>query len=125
MYCIFSFLIFFFDYYVLHFKNNFNHSRTGSLFLYLIRHSFYFIQANNDSLWLDGLEGALESNDAVTDMSNVTSVVEEHVQSSEMSSVLTESMAHITGEDEPNEGVSHSQEVETISMEPMEVDVQV
>lgn len=84
------------------------------------------LQENNASLWLDGLEGALESNEAVSNISHhVTSIVEEHAQ-------MSESMAHmveVEGQNEPDSlGVeelqSHSQ-IENITMEPMEVDVQV
>ena len=91
------------------------------------------LQENNASLWLDGLEGALESNDGVSNMPHhVTShLVEDHAQ-------ISESMAHMTEVEgvEPNSlGVAEveghaelegqSQEVENVTMEPMDVDVQV
>jgi len=85
------------------------------------------LQENNASLWLDGLEGALESNDGVSNIPHhVTShLVEDHAQ-------MSESMAHMVEVEgvEPNSlGVAelegHSQEVENVTMEPMDVDVQV
>lgn len=77
------------------------------------------MQANNPSLWL-GLEGALESSDAVSNMSHVSGMVEEHIPQNE-------SMMHLRSD--PNnlnmDDLGHSEEVETMSIEAMEVDVQV
>jgi len=66
--------------------------------------------ADNSSLWL-GLEGALESNDSVSNMAQEPAMDDQQVQ------------LH----DHPNLGVDelgHSEEVETLSIDTMEVDVQ-
>ncbi|XP_046457412.1 protein lin-54 homolog isoform X1 [Daphnia pulex] len=74
--------------------------------------------ANNPSLWL-GLEGALESNDAVSNMSNVSGIVEEHVQTNESAVHLGNDPNNLNMND-----LGHSEEVETMTIEAMEVDVQ-
>lgn len=66
------------------------------------------------------MEGALESNDTVSNMSNVSGIVEDLVQGSE-------SVVHL-GNDHHGlnmNDLGHSEEVETMSIEAMEVDVQV
>jgi hypothetical protein len=73
-------------------------------------------QASNPALWL-GLEGSLESNDAVAGLTtNVSSMDEGHQQ-------MNESMAQLN--DPTGNLLSHSEEVETMSIEAMEVDVHV
>lgn len=74
--------------------------------------------ANNPSLWL-GLEGALESNDAVSHMSNVSSIVDDHGQGSETVVHLGSDHHSLNMND-----LGHSEEVETMSIEAMDVDVQ-
>ena len=60
------------------------------------------------------------SSDAVSNMSHVSGMVEDHVQPNE-------SLVHLRGD--PNslnmDDLGHSEEVETMSIEAMEVDVQV
>ena len=62
----------------------------------------------------------MESNDAVSNMSNVSGIVEEHVQANE---------SVVNLENDPNNlnmnDLGHSEEVETMTIEAMEVDVQV
>lgn len=77
------------------------------------------MKANNPNLWL-GLEGALESNDAVSNMSNVSGIVEEHVQTNESAVHLGNDPNNLNMND-----LGHSEEVETMTIEAMEVDVQV
>ena len=70
------------------------------------------IQADNSSLWL-GLEGALESNDAVTNIEEVSSIDNPQVR-------INQSIVQLGVEE-----LGHSEEVETLSIDAMEVDVQV
>jgi len=67
--------------------------------------------ADNSSLWL-GLEGALESNDAVTNIEEVSSIDNPQVR-------INQSIVQLGVEE-----LGHSEEVETLSIDAMEVDVQ-
>ena len=73
-------------------------------------------QASNPALWL-GLEGSLESNDAVAGLTTTVSSMDEGQQQ------MNESIAQLN--DPSGNLLSHSEEVETMSIEAMEVDVHV
>ena len=76
----------------------------------------FVFQASNPALWL-GLEGSLESNDAVAGLTTTVSSMDEGQQQ------MNESIAQLN---DPSENLlSHSEEVETMSIEAMEVDVHV
>ena len=76
----------------------------------------FVFQASNPALWL-GLEGSLESNDAVAGLTTTVSSMDEGQQQ------MNESIAQLN--DPSGNLLSHSEEVETMSIEAMEVDVHV